>query len=365
MVKDPVCGMHVNERNTPHKAEYGGETFYFCSEHCKLSFVNETLTFHGRGEKDTTCRRKVCVIGTGNVGSFYAFSLMKSGIADDIVLVDRSADKVRAHVMDLNHGLMFTPNVTVRGGDYSDCADADLVAVTAGVPQKPGETRIDLAKRNVELFKAIIPEIAGHNPRTMLIVTNPVDVLTYAAIKISGLPMNRIFGSGTVLDTARFRYLLSRHCGVAPRNVHGYILGEHGDTEVPIWSNIQFGAVPLKKFCDACGKGCPSEVLDGIFHEVKNAAYEIIKGKGATYYAIALAMVRITEAVLRDENSILTVSTLVDGKYGIKDVCLSVPAIINRTGVSMAMELDLDEVEARRLLASAEMLGDVQRGSGF
>jgi L-lactate dehydrogenase len=290
---------------------------------------------------------------------------MKSGIADDIVLIDRSADKVRAHVMDLNHGLMFTPHVTVRGGDYSDCADADLVAVTAGVPQEPGETRMDLAKRNTELFKTMIPKIAAHDPRTMLIVTNPVDVLTYAAIKLSGMPMNRIFGSGTVLDTARFRYLLSRHCSVAPRNVHGYILGEHGDTEVPIWSNIQFGAVPMHKYCEACGKGCPGEELDGIFQEVKNAAYEIIQGKGATYYAIALAMVRVTEAVLRDENSVLTVSTLVDGKYGIKDTCLSVPAILNSSGVAMTMELDLNDEELKKLRASADMLNSVQRGSGF
>lgn len=365
MVKDPVCGMRIDESGAPYKTEYNGETFYFCSEHCRRAFLNEPETFRNHGRDEAAMLRKVCVIGYGNVGSFYTFALMNSGIADEIILIGRSPEKVRAHVMDLNHGLMFTPNVTVRGGDYSDCEDADLVAVTAGVPQEPGESRIDLAKRNAGLFRELIPEISRRDPRTLLVVTNPVDVLTHVAIKVSGLPMNRIMGSGTVLDTARFRYLLSRHCRVAPRNVHGYILGEHGDTEVPIWSRLRFGAVPLEKYCPGCGKGCPAEELDNIFQQVKNAAYEIIKGKGATSYAIALAMVRITEAVLRDENSILTVSTLVDGQYGVKDVCLSVPSIVNRSGVAQTLEIDLDGKESEKFKASADMLKKVLRSIGF
>jgi L-lactate dehydrogenase len=364
MPKDPVCGMQVKE-NSSYGAEYRGETYRFCSEHCKASFENDPEAFLGSRPRVAVRERKVCIVGYGNVGSFYAFSLMKSGLADDIVIIGRDPDKVRAHVMDLNHGLMFTPHVTVRGGDYSDCADADMVAVTAGVPQEPGETRIDLAKRNAGLFKKLIPDIARHDPRTLLVVTNPVDVLTYVAIKTSGLPMNRIMGSGTVLDTARFRYLLSRHCRVAPRNVHGYILGEHGDTEVPIWSRLQFGAVPMHKYCEACDRACPGEDLRNIFLQVKNAAYEIIKGKGATYYAIALAMVRITEAVLRDERSVLTVSTLVDDQYGIVDVCLSVPCIVGRSGVEQTLEIDLDPDEAEKLKASADMLKHVRRGAGF
>ncbi len=364
MKSDPVCGMKVDEKKTKYKSMFRGTSYFFCSEHCKQSFEQDPPLYLGN---DQTCpiERKVVVVGTGAVGSTFAYALMRSGLTTSIALLGRSPEKVRAQVMDLNHGLMFVPPVHIYEGTYEDCKDADMVAVTSGTAQKPGETRIDLAKRNAELFKEMIPQIARHDPRSILVVTNPVDVLTYAAIKISGLPMNRIIGSGTVLDTARFRYLLSRHCGVDSRNVHAYILGEHGDSEVPVWSKVDIGGVPLRNFCPSCGEVCPEEEMEGIFRQVKNAAYEIIQGKGATNFAIGLAMVRIAEAILRNENSILTVSTLIDGMYDIRDVCLSIPAVLNRSGVSKLINLDLDEDEEQKLNNSARVLKKAIKDIGF
>ncbi|MFP4070747.1 MAG: L-lactate dehydrogenase [Desulfovibrionales bacterium] len=361
---DPVCGMKVNEARTEHTTIFRGQNFAFCTSHCKEAFEQDPLGYL-EGESDVRTGRKVVIIGTGAVGSTYAYALMRSGLTSTIILVGRTPEKVRAQVMDLNHGLMFVPPVHIREGRYEDCKNADLVVVTAGVAQKEGDTRIDLARRNADLFRSMIPEIVRHGPKDLLIVTNPVDVLTYVAIKISGLPMNRVIGSGTVLDTARFRYLLSRHCGVDPRNVHGYILGEHGDTEVPIWSKVDIGGMPIRRYCLTCGGECPAEEMDAIFHQVKNAAYDIIKGKGATSFAIGLAMVRITEALLRDENSILTVSTLVDGYYDIRDVCLSIPAVLNRNGVAKTVKIELDDVEAEQLRHSAGLLRQAIEGIGF
>ena len=355
MKTDPVCGMNVDEAGAIHKSIFRGKSYVFCSEHCQEAFEQHPLLYIEQ-EQTPPSERKVVVVGTGAVGSTFAYALMRSGLATTIALVGRSPEKVRAHVMDLNHGLMFVPPVDIYEGTYADCKNADMVAVTSGVAQKPGESRIDLTKRNAEVFRKIIPLIAREDPNSILVVTNPVDVLTYAAIKISGMPMNRIIGSGTVLDTARFRYLLSHHCGVDSRNVHGYILGEHGDSEVPAWSKVDIGGVTLKNYCPSCGKNCPREEMEGIFSQVRNAAYEIIQGKGVTNFAIGLAMVRITEAILRNENSILSVSTLVDGLYNIRDVCLSVPAVLNRNGVAKQINLDLEEDEVEMLRASAELL---------
>lgn len=309
--------------------------------------------------------RKVVVVGTGHVGLAYAFALLQSGLPEEIVLVGRDEKKTRAQAMDLNHGLMFVSPALVRSGDYDDCAGADLVAVTAGAAMKPGETRIDLARKNVDIFRTLIPKIARHDPGTLLVVANPVDVLTYAAQKLSGLPAHRIMGSGTVLDTARFRYLLSTHCKVAPNNAHGYVLGEHGDSEVAAWSVVNIAGIPLRSFCPECGRGCPEGELDAIFERVRNAAYEIIDGKGHTEHAIALAMVRITAGVLRDERSVLTVSSLVEGAYGLDDVCLSVPAVIGRKGVERVLELPLEPAERKALEESAKMLRDVQEECGL
>ncbi len=364
MVSDPVCNMQVSEQEAEYSSQYQGRTFYFCSNHCKKHFEKnpERYLVPERGfETD----RKVAIVGTGNVGTTFAYALMMSGLANNIPLIGRSPEKVKAHVMDLNHGMMYVPPAGIYQGDYSDCQDADLVVVTAGEPQKRGETRIDLAEKNIEIFRRMIPEIARYNPRNLLIVSNPVDILTYAALKFSEMPMNRVIGSGTVLDTARFRYLLSSHCEVAPRNVNAYILGEHGDSEVPIWSNVRIGGVPMRDYCPTCDKECPTGHLDAIFSQVKNAAYEIIKGKGSTSFAIGLALVDIAATILRNENNVLTVSTLVDAFYGIRDTCLSIPVLVNRNGVAKTVNITLEDSEIKQLRSSAEYLKGVTQELGI
>jgi L-lactate dehydrogenase len=307
-------------------------------------------------------QRKVAIVGAGQVGATFAFALMISGLATRIVLIDQVPERADGNVMDLNHGLSFLPPSRVYAGDYSDCKDADIVVVTAGAGQKPGETRLDLVRKNADIFKDVIPEIVRYRPGILLIVSNPVDVLTYLAIRLSEYPPKRVIGSGTVLDTARFRYLLSEHCQVDPRNVHAYVVGEHGDSEVPVWSRVNVGGVLFPHYCHGCGKQCSKDVKDEIFNQVKGAAYEIIQKKGATYYAISLALVRIVGSILRDENSVLTVSTLMDGYYDISDVCLSVPVILNRSGVSRTLKIALDESEIKRLQGSADVLKNVIKG---
>jgi L-lactate dehydrogenase len=307
-------------------------------------------------QSDFSEERKVVVVGAGQVGSTFAFALMISGLATSIVLIDQAAERAEGHVMDLNHGLSFVEPCRIYAGDYSDCLDARIVVVAAGASQKPGETRLDLAQRNADIFKTIIPQVVRHHPRMLVIVSNPVDVLTYVALKISEYPVNRIIGSGTVLDTARFRYLLSRNCLVDPRNVHAYIIGEHGDSEVPVWSQVNIGGVSLRDYCPVCQKKCPQNEREEIFNQVRSAGYEIINRKGATNFAIGLALVRIVGSILRDENSVLTVSTLLNSYYGISDVCLSVPVILNGKGVSRTLEIVLDESEIRKLQASSDVL---------
>lgn len=306
--------------------------------------------------------RNVVIVGVGQVGATLAFALMISGLATNIILIDQATERAEGHAMDLNHGLPFVEPSHIYVGDYTDCKDAGIVVVAAGASQKPGETRLDLVRRNTAIFKQIIPRIVKHNPRMLIIVSNPVDVLTYVALKVSGYPMNRIIGSGTVLDTARFRSLLSQHCQVDPRNVHAYIIGEHGDSEVPVWSKANIGGISFLDYCPMCRRDCPQNKRDEIFNQVKRAAYEIIKRKGATNFAIALALVRIVSCILRDENSVLTVSTLLDGYYDISDVCLSVPVILNRNGVSKILKIALDQSEIAGLQASASILKDVIKG---
>lgn len=359
MAKDPVCGMEIDEYEAKYQAQYKGKAFYFCTERCRVSFEQDPERYLTELEGDYLDKRKVAIIGTGQVGSTFAFALMVSGLATSIVLIDQDTERAQGHVMDLNHGLSFVQPSMIYVGDYSDCTDANIVVITAGARQKPGETRLDLVRKNTDIFKHIIPEIARYNPRILLIVSNPVDVLTYAALRISEYPMNRVIGSGTALDTARFRYVLSRHCEVDPRNVHAYIIGEHGDSEVPLWSKLTIGGVSFREYCPVCGTDCPQGEREKIFDQVKNAAYEIIKRKGATYFAIALALVRIVGSILRDENSVLTVSTLVDNYYGISDVCLSIPVVLNRNGVSKTLKIALDESEVKKLQASATILKDV------
>ena len=307
-------------------------------------------------EKEVSINRKVVVVGTGQVGATICYALMMSGIASTIVLINRNTDLSEGHAMDLNHGLSFVQPATIFAGNYSDCKGADIVVVTAGAAHKQGETRLDLVSRNTDIFKDVIPKITVHEPGILLIISNPVDILTYVALKVSGYPMKRVIGSGTTLDTARFKFLLSRHCRVDPHNVHAYVIGEHGDSELPVWSQANIAGLPLKEDCSACEKNCAMAERDAIFEQVKNAAYEIINRKGYTNFAIALAVVRIITSILRDENSVLTVSTLINDYYDISDVCLSIPTILNMNGIARHIKIDLDEGEIHQLQDSAKAL---------
>jgi len=306
-------------------------------------------------------RSKVAIIGAGSVGSTFAFSLMKSGFVREIALIDRNRERAEGECMDLNHGASFVNPVKIFSAGYEGCENADIVVITAGAKQKPGQTRIDLVQANIEIFKDIIPKITKYaKDAILLIVSNPMDILTYATLKISGFPPNRVMGSGTVLDTSRFRYLISEHCHVDPRNVHAYIIGEHGDTELPVWSHANIGGMVLSKYCPICNNQCDYRAeLGKIFDEVKNSAYKIIEKKGATYYAIALALVKIVEAILRDENSVLPVSTLVKDYCGINDICISIPSMVNRKGVGRFLRLELSQEEEKLLKHSANTLKDI------
>ncbi len=305
---------------------------------------------------------RVVIIGAGLVGSTFAYALMINGIASEIILIDRNEERLEGEVMDLNHGISFVRPTLVRAGDYEDCKDADIIVICAGANQKPGETRIDLLGRNTEIFRSIIDRIkASGTEAIILVATNPVDIMTYVTYKLSGYEPSRVIGSGTVLDSARFRYLISSHCRVDPSNVHAYIIGEHGDTEVPVWSMANIAGLRFSEYCPVCGKNCGPFPKDDIVNEVKNAAYRIIKGKGATYYAIGLALVHIVESILRDEYSVLTVSSLLNGEYGLHDVCLSLPSIVARRGVIKKVPVELSPDEEAGLLHSANVLKEFQR----
>ncbi len=306
--------------------------------------------------------RKVVVIGAGAVGTTYIYALLNSGLASEIALVDIDRSRVEGEVMDLSHGLPFIPPINIHAGSYSDCADANLVVVTAGAKQAPNQFRIELVKKNAQIIKSICNQLKNQNCKAILLmVTNPVDVLTQLAIQELKWSRKRIIGSGTVLDSARFKYMLSRHCNVDARNVHAYILGEHGDSEVPAWSMTHIAGVPIIKYCLKCNicdyKICHKNIADN----VRESAYHIIDYKGSTYYGIGLSLVRISEAILRNENSILTVSTLLKGEYGLKDVCLSVPCIIGENGVQKIIEAPLNEGETAGLKKSADTLLKVFR----
>jgi len=306
---------------------------------------------------------KVSIIGAGNVGSTFAFSLMTSGLAREIVMIDTNEKKADGECMDLSHGLSFLPPARIYAAGYEGCAESDVVVITAGARQKPGQTRLDLVQANVEIFKQMIPRIVQAAPEAiLLVVTNPVDILTYVTLKISGLSAGKIMGSGTVLDSSRFRYLISEHCNVDPRNIHAYIIGEHGDTELPVWSNASIGGMKIRRFCPKCRNfnGCSREKeLADLFEKVRTSAYKIIDAKGSTYYAVALALVRIITAVLRDENSVLPVSTLIDDYCGVRDVCLSLPSVVNRGGVERFLRLDLSEEEEKFFRRSASAMREI------
>jgi L-lactate dehydrogenase len=309
---------------------------------------------------------RVAVVGAGNVGATFAHTLLLSGLASEIVLIDANQRKAEGEAMDLNHAVPLTQPARVWVGDYKDCAGAVVTVITAGAAQKPGESRLDLAARNVEIFRQIVTNIIQHNPEGIILVaTNPVDVLSYATWKISGLPKQRVLGSGTILDTARFRFLLSQYFGVDPRSVHAYIIGEHGDSEVPVWSAANIAGMRFPVFCQQMGLGCDQSALDHIFEQTRDAAYHIIERKGATYYAVAVGILRIVEAILRDQSTVLSVSSLIEDYYGINDVFLSLPTVIDWGGVERILRLQLDEKELAGLKKSAQVLSDLARKLGF
>jgi len=300
---------------------------------------------------------RIAIVGTGNVGASFAYALLLSGLAAEIVLIDVNRTRAEGEAMDLNHSVPFAHPTRIWAGDYPDCAGAAVTVVTAGAAQKPGETRLALVKKNAAIFGQIVPQIAQHNPDgIILIATNPVDVLTHVTWKLSGLPARRVIGSGTVLDTARFRYLLSQHFGVDPRSVHAYIIGEHGDSEVPVWSLANIAGMRLPDFCAANRLSFDQAAMDHIFRQTRDAAYEIIARKGATYYAIAAGLVRIVEAIVRDQSTVLSISSLIEDYYDIGDVCLSLPAVVHRGGVERVLRLELSPEEAEALRRSASVL---------
>jgi L-lactate dehydrogenase len=303
-------------------------------------------------------QRKVVIIGAGSVGATFCYALAQSGLADEIVLTDRNENLMKGQVLDLVHGQPFFPTVAIRSGTIDDCSDAQVVVITAGAAQKPGETRLQLIKKNADITGSIAEEISRSNCKgVMIIVSNPVDVLTFVALKRSGWEKGRVIGSGTVLDSSRFRYLLSTHCGVDVHNVHAYILGEHGDSEFAAWSMTNVAGINIDEYCPVCGK-CSDwkKQRKVIEQQVRDSAYHIINYKGSTQFAVGLALVKITESILRSQNSILTVSTLLEDEFGIKDVCISVPCVVSGNGVTRIVESPLSPTELGSLCDSANIL---------
>ena len=315
--------------------------------------------------KDTTSiinTRKAVMIGCGFVGSAAVFSLMESGLFTEIVLIDVDHTKAEGEAMDISHGIPFGKPMKIYAGTYDDICGAEIVIITAGANQKPGETRLDLVHKNVAIYKSIIPEISNRNYQgILLIVSNPVDILTYVAMKLSGLPENHVIGSGTVLDTARLKYQTGELLGVDSRSVHAFIIGEHGDSEIAAWSSANISGIPIDDFCEMRGHYSHDKEMDIIGEKVKNSAYEIIKRKQATYYGIAVSIRRICEVILRDEKSILPVSNMMHGEYGIEDIALSFPAIVGKNGIETKVPISLDEEEVSALIKSSELLKDIMK----
>ncbi|MCI9527643.1 MAG: L-lactate dehydrogenase [Lachnospiraceae bacterium] len=301
--------------------------------------------------------RKVAVIGCGFVGSATAFALMQSKLFSEMVLLDVDFDKADGEAMDIAHGVPFAGQMKIYAGNYEDIADAAIIIVTAGANQKPDETRLDLVNKNVAVYKNIIPQIVKQGfEGILLVVSNPVDILTYAAVKLSGFAENRVIGSGTVLDTARLKCALSEHLGVDSRNLHSFIIGEHGDSEIAAWSSTNVSGIPLDDFCEMRGHFNHAQAMREIAEEVKNSAYEIIEKKDATYYGIAMSVKRICESIVRDEKSILPVSAIMHGNYGIEGIALSMPAIVGANGVETHVPIALSDEEIESLHHSAETI---------
>lgn len=307
--------------------------------------------------------RKAAVIGCGFVGSATAFTLMQSRLFSELVLLDVNMEKADGEAKDIAHGIPFAGQMKIYAGTYDDAADAAIIIITAGANQKPGETRLDLVQKNTAIYQSIIPEIVKRDfGGILLIVSNPVDILTYVALKLSGLPENRVLGSGTVLDTARLKYALGEHLGVDSRSVHSFIIGDHGDSEIAAWSSTNVSGIPLNDFCEMRGHFNHDAAMDAIAEKVKNSAYEIISKKQATYYGIAMSVKRICECIVRNERSILPVSAMMHGEYGIEDITLSMPAIVGIGGVETHVPIALSEEEAEKLVESAKKLKEVAKG---
>ncbi len=301
--------------------------------------------------------QKCAVIGCGNVGASIAYTYAESGLFSEMVLIDANHKKAEGEALDIAHGLPFIAPMKLYAGDYPDLSDARLIVIAAGAGQRPGETRLDLLARNLSIFDSIIDNIVAYNREAiLLVVTNPVDLLTYHTLRRSGYPAARVIGSGTVLDTARLKYLMGEQLAVDPRNVHAFIIGEHGDSELPVFSSANISGIDLPDYCEIAGHSNWQEIMQGLFCEVRDSAYKIIEGKGATYYAIAQAVMRITRSIMRNEHSVLPVSTLVEGHYCTSDICLGVPAIVGEGGVERVLDLPLDEEESTLFCQSAAKL---------
>lgn len=304
--------------------------------------------------------QKVAVIGCGFVGATSAFSLIQTGLFSEMVLIDANAKKAEGEAMDLSHGSAYLTPMNIYAGTYDDIVDAGIIVITAGANQKPDETRLDLVKKNVQIFKSIIPEIKKRNCEgILLIVSNPVDILTEVALKLSGFLSNRVIGSGTVLDTARLKYVLGKHLQVDPRDVHAYIIGEHGDSELVVWSGAQVAGIHINHFCELRGHFNHEEAMERLAQEVRDSAYEIIERKGATYYGVAVAVKRIATAIVKDEHAVLPVSSLMQGEFGLNDLCLSIPTVIGQNGVEKVVDIYLNNDENDKLQSSARALKEV------
>lgn len=310
---------------------------------------------------------KLSIVGAGAVGSSLAYAAMIEGVARHIVLQDINGPKVRAEALDLMHGGQFVPEAVIEGSEsVGATADSDVVVITAGAKQQPGQTRLDLADSTVKLMKTMLPPLVERSPDAIfLMVTNPVDVTTQAALKISGLPPSRLFGSGTVLDSSRLRQLIAETCAVATGNVHAYMCGEHGDSETPLWSTATIGGVDIRDWVLSNGKKLDDDMLDKIAHRVVNAAYEVIEGKGATNFAIGVSACRIIRAILRDERAVLPVSRMLTDWNGIGDVCMSVPTIVGARGAVRQLELEVSESELSQLRASADQIRETATSLGY
>lgn len=310
---------------------------------------------------------KLSVVGAGSVGATLAYAALIRGAAREIALYDINKAKVEAEALDIGHGIQFMPMGSIVGSDdVSVCADSDMIVITSGARQKPGQSRLELAGATVNIMKSLIPQLLEVAPNAIyMLVANPVDVVTYVSMKISGLPGNQMFGSGTVLDTGRLRYLVSLRTHTAVQNVHAYIVGEHGDTEFALWSSANIASIPLHEWPRTGPHALTIPDREIIAKDVVNSAYKIIEGKGATNYAVGLACTRIIEAVLRDENRVLPVSSLLTDYRGVSDVCLSVPSVVGASGVIRTLDVPMDEFEVARLQASAEKIRSVASSLGF